>query len=163
MGVRELIIGVVVLLVLYLLVALFRLIRLPAKRSAAPQPEYQTVLAPDPPLTEPNLTFTERREPAAGLPKPDREAFDALVELARLRFQIEALETSQSVLREEFDALRAEMDALRNARNVAPQYGEAVSLAQRGLDSAAIAERCDISVSEAELVAALARGTRSQE
>lgn len=175
MGVREVIMGVVVLLCLYLAYVVMRLFRV--GRAPRPEmrfePEYETVLdtlddagpAPVPaPLEMRTETLTQS---PPGQSRAERETFDALVELARLRFQVEAMEAAQTGLREEFAALResleSEIASLRNARSVSPQYGEAVVLAQRGLETAAIAERCGISVSEAELVAALARGTRTQE
>jgi DNA-directed RNA polymerase specialized sigma24 family protein len=42
-------------------------------------------------------------------------------------------------------------------RPVTPQHSEAMVLAERGLPALQIAERCGISVAEAELVCALAR------
>ncbi len=60
-------------------------------------------------------------------------------------------------LRGQIDAVKGEVEKLKAARNVSPQYGEAVTLAQQGLDVLSIAERCGISVSEAELVWALSQ------
>ncbi len=60
-------------------------------------------------------------------------------------------------LREQLAALREEVEKLKAARAVSPQYGEALALAQQGLEAQAIAERCDISVAEAELVRALSQ------
>lgn len=60
-------------------------------------------------------------------------------------------------LREQLTVLREEVDKLKAARAVSPQYGEAVGLAQQGLDAEAIADRCGISVAEAELVRALSQ------
>lgn len=60
-------------------------------------------------------------------------------------------------LREQVVALKEEVDKLKAARTVSPQYGEAVTLAQQGLDAQIIAVRCGISVSEAEMVRALSR------
>lgn len=57
----------------------------------------------------------------------------------------------------ELAALRDELTQLRAMKSVAPQYGDAVALAQQGLAAADIAERCGISVGEAELILALAR------
>ncbi len=173
MGVREVILGVVVLLCLYLAYVVMRLFRVSRpQRPAVPiEPEYETILdtvediAPAPPATQIAPESLTQADPAQS--RTERETFDALVELARLRFQVEALEASNTELREEVASLReslgADIAALRNARSVSPQYGEAVVLAQRGLETDAIAERCGISISEAELVAALARGARTQE
>jgi hypothetical protein len=169
LGLYEIVIGVVALLVLYIAYVLIRVMLLSrAKKKLA-----RAVLAaaiskpvveaePESPETMLSLRTKPQPRPEPEAPARDplapREPFDGLIEVARLRFQIEALEASQAAMRGEIDTLRGEIEALRNARNVAPHYSEAVMLAQRGLDSAAIAERCGISVSEAELVAALARG-----
>jgi hypothetical protein len=58
-------------------------------------------------------------------------------------------------LRAELAALRDEVAQLRVQRGMGPHYNEAMALAGRGADAAQIAERCNISVGEAELVRAL--------
>lgn len=175
MGVREVILALVVLLCLYLAWLVLRLFRVSHKPAREPrlEPEYETILDTQDLVREPSVQAAPAvaaepaTQPDVASARAEREAFDALVELARLRFQVEALEAANAALREDFEiareALTAEIAALRNARSVSPQYGEAVVLAQRGLESDAIAERCGISVSEAELVAALARGIKPQE
>ena len=67
------------------------------------------------------------------------------------------IEAELAELRGELAALKEEVSLLKAARNVSPQYGEAVALAQKGLAAAQIAERCGISVAEAEMVRALSR------
>jgi len=67
----------------------------------------------------------------------------------------DGLEAELNELRTQVTYLQEEVGKLKAARTVSPQYGEAVALAQQGLDVAIIAERCDISVAEAELVRAL--------
>ena len=80
-------------------------------------------------------------------------------ELARSSLQLEFQQLRQEVaqLRQETKHLAAEVWNLKTARNVAPIYGEAMTLAQQGEPPAGIAAQCGISVGEAELVAALAR------
>ena len=82
-----------------------------------------------------------KQDPAVFGEQIFRDGVDA--ELAELRGQI--------------DALRSDVEKLKSARNVSPQYGEAVTLAQQGLDVHTIAERCGISIGEAELVRALSQ------
>ncbi len=67
------------------------------------------------------------------------------------------IEAELAELRGEVAALKDEVALLKAARNVSPQYGEAVALAQKGLAAQQIAERCGISVAEAEMVCALSR------
>lgn len=67
------------------------------------------------------------------------------------------IETELAELRGEMAALKEEVSLLKAARNVSPQYGEAVTLAQKGMAPQQIAERCGISVAEAEMVCALSR------
>ena len=170
MGVYEGILVVVVLLGAYVVWALVRLVRLARRRS--PQAKVEQ---PEPPeqQTTPSGQAQAPAEPGRVEPVASLDGFESMVGQARLRFQVEAQEASLSALRAEMAALaeqtqaeiaalREQIDMLRNARNVSPQYGEAVGLAQRGLTSDAIAERCGISVSEAELVAALSRGVTKE-
>lgn len=67
------------------------------------------------------------------------------------------IEAELAELRGEVAALKEKVSLLEAARNVSPQYGEAVALAQKGMAAPQIAERCDISVAEAEMVCALSR------
>lgn len=67
------------------------------------------------------------------------------------------IEAELAELRGEIAALKEEVSLLKAARNVSPQYGEAVALAQKGMAAQQIAERCGISVAEAEMVCALSR------
>jgi Protein of unknown function (DUF2802) len=67
------------------------------------------------------------------------------------------IEAELAELRGEIAALKEEVSLLRAARNVSPQYDEAVALAQQGAAAHQIAERCGISVAEAEMVRALSR------
>jgi DNA-directed RNA polymerase specialized sigma24 family protein len=67
------------------------------------------------------------------------------------------IEKELAELRGEVASLKEEVSLLKAARNVSPQYGEAVTLAQQGMTTRQIAERCGISVAEAEMVRALSR------
>lgn len=67
------------------------------------------------------------------------------------------IEDELRAMKEEVVRVREEIGQLRAARGVAPQYGDAMALAESGLDAPAIAARCGISVAEAELIRALGR------
>jgi len=81
-------------------------------------------------------------------------------ELARssVDAELDNLRREGAHLREELARLTEEVSRLKAARNVSPLYNEATALAQQGMPAAGIAGHCGISVGEAELVAALARG-----
>ncbi len=98
-----------------------------------------------------------RAEPAEG------DVFRLDLEIQRLRRELEDMRTALGDHQEEIGALNDELRTLREqietafaGQGAAPQYSEALVFARRGLAADAIAERCDISVAEAELVRALA-------
>lgn len=76
------------------------------------------------------------------------------------RLQAELLDACERVSRLEATvvALRDQLDAAVATQGVSPEYDEALVFARRGLGVEAIAERCGISVAEAELVRSLAQG-----
>lgn len=67
------------------------------------------------------------------------------------------IEAELNELRAEVAALRAEVAQIKVTRGAAPQYEEALALAGRGSDAQSIAQRCGISVAEAELLRALSQ------
>jgi hypothetical protein len=79
------------------------------------------------------------------------------LERSSLEREVQCLRRDADHLRAELAHLTEEMRYLKAARNVSPLYGEAIALAQQGVPAAGIADRCGISIGEAELVAALAR------
>ena len=74
---------------------------------------------------------------------------------AQLRGEIDQLRAEQLVMRQSLSEQSAQLDAARAAQRVSPMYGEALSLVRRGMSAEDIAERCGISVAEAELVKSL--------
>lgn len=89
--------------------------------------------------------------------------FQAELDIRSLRHEIDGLRdelahqraalvaVSQSV-----DGVRDQIESVTVAQGISPEYNEALVCARRGLDVEAIAERCGISVAEAELVRSLA-------
>ena len=103
------------------------------------------------------------RAPRPSEPDASGFGFDALLEVRQMRHLIDDLRSQQNRLIADVARLRDELTALRAASRVAPAYAEAVAMVQRGLDAQAIAERCGISVAEAELVRALSEQSDLQE
>lgn len=94
-------------------------------------------------------------KPKSVVPPPPAPTDDAPLrglqtEMLGVRAQLDALQAS-------VDALKSEVDQIKAARAVSPQYNDALSLAQKGMRPADIAEACGISIGEADLVCALAR------
>jgi hypothetical protein len=109
---------------------------IPAAEIAEPMAEVYSY-----PLPEPVVQAASDDDPGFG------------VHLLRTRFEQEVRQ-----LRDEVVTLRSEIAELKTARSVSPQYADAMALAQRGLSAQDLADRCGISLGEAELVSALAHG-----
>lgn len=179
-GWREAILLLVGLAVVYLLLTLFRLLRVgkgaetpPAAPLKAEPPMAAGEIDPIPELTEPvpplavshstewndvvDLELHAEQVPATTEPVPRMAGFgEQLAEhLAR-----SDLEREVRQLRQEVDELRADLDDLRSLRNISPHYAEALELAQRGLTAQDVADRMGISLAEAELVHALSQGEK---
>lgn len=80
------------------------------------------------------------------------------LERSKLDVEVQRLRREVEQLRAETTHLAGEIRYLKTARNVSPLYSEAMTLAQQDVSVAGIADQCGISIGEAELVAALARG-----
>jgi hypothetical protein len=98
-----------------------------------------------------------RREPVAETP------FQAALDFSSVRHEIDALREDLSRQRaaltglsQGLEGLREQLESVTAAQGISPEYNEALVCARRGLDVEAIAERCGISVAEAELVRSLA-------
>lgn len=109
---------------------------------------------------------------AEALPESQREEVRARAELVALGLEVQQLRRDIAQLRGEQEQQRRDarrvdaevaqikeaLGTLQAGQRISPQYGEAVMLARRGLESEAIAERCGISVAEAALVRSLSQG-----
>lgn len=146
------VIGAVVLLALYLAYSLIRLerIRRTAQRPTPSMPE-----APLAAATEPSLPSSEPPPPPEVVP-PMEPVTEDTVGFAARQF-MRGVEAELEQVRAELAALREEVAHLKAARQTSPHYAEAMSLAGDGADVQTVADRCGISVAEAELVRALAR------
>jgi DNA-directed RNA polymerase specialized sigma24 family protein len=137
-GWKEAALVALVILAGYMGYALVRLSMLNARRTAEAAP---------PPV------------PEAPVPPPpvDLQAeLDVLLD-ARLAPLMQALETRLDLIEDRLDGVSRRLETVNQLPPVAPQYSEALSLAARGLSAEDIAEQCDMSVGEAELVRTLAQ------
>jgi len=115
---------------------------------------------------EPVEIEPERTEPRFSRPLPPDASefgFDALLEMRQTRLRLDELHQQFEALQKEVDGMRDEIAEVRALSQVSPVYGDAVSLARRGYDPQFIAERCGISVAEAELVRSLSGGAEQEE
>lgn len=109
-----------------------------------------------------SLSSVARETAPSPMPRPAEPdassfGFDALLEVRQMRHVIDELRTQQTAMAAEINSLRDELADVRAASRVSPAYAEAVSLVRQGYDVEAVAERCGISVAEAELVRSLSR------
>lgn len=101
--------------------------------------------------------------PGVGVPPSvPADASDMAVTVPVTPEDFDMLRDEVAMLRVEVASVREDLQALRITQAVAPQYAEALALAQRGQDADTIAQQCDISVGEAELVLALQRQHRGE-
>lgn len=159
---REVVVGLVLLLAAYIVFLLLRMRGI--GQSAAETPEPPPVEAP--PVPAPTLEALLAEPPEPRYTPPPQPA-PAPVNVAERAMQA-SLERELLQLRDEVDAMRGELAALREdmsrelahvraGQTVAPIYGDAMQMAMAGYDAAMIAERCGIARAEAELVVALAK------
>lgn len=97
--------------------------------------------------------------------EPDVDAFQLTLEVQQLRHELARMQgdfLSQrehvARLEEGLVMLREQLESAVASQGVSPEYNEALVFARRGLAVDTIAERCGISVAEAELVRSLAQG-----
>jgi hypothetical protein len=71
--------------------------------------------------------------------------------------RLEAMSAELAAMKETIETLASALDGMRRSPQSSGQYREAVEMAERGLDAAAVAENCGISRAEADLIVALYR------
>lgn len=180
MGLRELILAAIALLAVYVGYQLYRASR--AQHASAPAPDGPPA---DVPTEEPEPAdivvagSDDDDEPGplygVGRPVPAPagadvatdaapDAFQHELEVRQLRRELEQQGNALAELRRQLDEIREQLRAHREqadadpaTRGASPEYNEALVFARRGLDAETIAERCGITVAEAELVQSLAR------
>ncbi len=142
-GWRDIVLIVAAIVGVYLVLSVMRLFRVAAKRRDGAQPDIAHGRVGSP------------ADAAVAQPAPEfaRELARSSVEV-----ELQSLRREGALLREELTRLGEEVSRLKAAHNVSPLYNEAMALAQQGMPATGIAGHCGISIGEAELVAALARG-----
>jgi hypothetical protein len=186
-GVRELIIALVVLVVVYMLVVVLRMKSLSAQRRfeeiAAARYESDLVESQGSRKkakrgAEVEVTWsasgkdgldafydsTPRIEPKNKYAEPPESTvthFDQ-EKLTRLERELSATREELDALRTAFaqtrDSLQAEVERLKAGQRVSPAYGDSLQMAMSGASAEEIAARCGIARAEAELVLSLAQG-----
>ena len=169
MGWREGLVAIIVLLLLYVVLSVFRLRRLKLQKTreslAVVTPMAKSAMAAYAAVQEPVL----RSEPEP-LAAPSEAAFpwNEPPEEVPARERIAMLERDMEACRKEIRSMRSELVALREeqqrevarveaAPQVSPLYNDAMQIALQGHDAASISQLCGISRAEAELVVALVR------
>lgn len=182
LGLRELIVGLISLVALYMAFLAWRM------RQAKPQPLVEPVIAAPPAPEKPEVAeaFTPTNTLEASLlaaraqaataaqqPPPGEAVWERPPVGMAEGILRQGMERELAQMREELDAIRGELANLRGevhkelslvraSQNVSPIYGDAMQMAMSGYDAGLIAERCGIARAEAELVLSLAksRGNR---
>jgi hypothetical protein len=173
---REALIAIVALLVLYVVVAFWRmqrlkrrnaLVRPPASLSAqsavAAYAAVQEPVVPEAPvapvlLSEPSEAAFPWNEPPPEI--PGQRLIEALErEVAQLRKEVDSLRAEVLVLREQ---QQLELSQSKATQNISPLYSDAMQMAIQGNDAATISLHCGIARAEAELVVALVRNRDMQ-
>lgn len=180
MGLREIILAAIALLAAYIGYQLYRVARVPrapASASTGEPGESPRATIAEPGGDENKVDEGEADEagelysfdppppaPAAARANPVADAFQHELEVRQLRRELEQQRTELADLRRALDELREQVRAHKEqaaagvtTRGASPEYNEALVFARRGLDAETIAERCGITVAEAELVQSLAR------
>lgn len=151
-GWRDVVLVAAAMIGVYLVLSVMRLFQVAGNRGDGGKKEGKRRFSGWEPYS-PRQGPTPHSEPGS----PDE---DFARELARTRVEseLESLRRECTELRAETARLGEELARLKASRNVSPLYNEAMVLAQQGMPANGIAGHCGISIGEAELVAALARG-----
>lgn len=151
-GWRDVVLVIAAVIGVYLVLSVMRLFQVGGKRRSGARRDAGRG------LSEAQIDFPlDAGEQSPGAVPPAPEFAE---QLARSGFEVElqSLRRESAALRQDVARLAEEVSRLKATRNVSPLYNEAMLLAQQGMPATGIAGHCGISIGEAELVAALARG-----
>lgn len=158
LALRDLILVLAGLLGIYLVLMVLRLVQIGRHKQVMIEDE---LAVPDADATDDEAPLY--RPPSLMETAPVAPSFGAELQRTNNEQEVRMLREEIVQLRDEVAALHEELDHIKAARNVSPQYADAMSLAQRGLTAQDVADRCGISLGEAELVWALSRGANNFE
>ena len=151
-GWRDGVLMLAALVGVYLVLSVIRLLQVAGKRRKGDKQDLGAEL----PGWEPYVPGAAAKMQTGPItPEPE---FAQLLARSNVDVELERLRRESAQQREELARLTEEVSRLKAAHNVSPLYNEAVALAQQGMSANGIAGHCGISIGEAELVAALARG-----
>lgn len=169
--VRNLLLVAVVLVGGYFVFSLLRLLRMGRKQRSAAALNPPGPLDAEVPAAEAGFLRKEPQlalhagpsaesslQPTAEVPLAPAPDFARELTRSTLEIEVQSLRREIHRLRTDLAQLAAEVQQLKTTRSVSPLYSEAMTMAQQGVTVAGIADRCGISMAEAELVAALAKG-----
>lgn len=146
-GWRDAVLVAAAMIGVYLVLSVMRLFQIRGKRGGSVQQE-----------TGRGFSGLEPLVPGAAQPPSPQPEFAEELARSHVEVELQSLRRESAHLREELARLGEEVVRLKAMRNVSPLYNEAMVLAQQGMPASGIAGHCGISIGEAELVAALARG-----
>jgi len=149
---------------IYLVFMVLRLVQVARRKSAAfeDEPEDEAI-APVVGVEDDDDEAPVYSRPTAPDKAPAVSSFGAELQRSSNEQEVRQLRDEIAQLRQEVATLHAELNDIKAARNISPQYSDAMALAQRGLTAQDVADRCGISLGEAELVWALSRGANNLE
>jgi len=151
-GWRDVVLVIAAVIGVYLILSVMRLFQVGGKRRYGARQDAGRR------LSEAQVDFLiDAGEPSFGAAPPAPEFSEQLAR-SGIEAELQSLRRESAALREDMARLADEVSRLKATRNVSPLYNEAMVLAQQGMPAAGIAGHCGISIGEAELVAALARG-----
>lgn len=163
LGLRELVMFLVALVVIYMVVQLVLMHRsrplpLPSAPPVVAEPGFGPALAAAYQAPEEETTSTSWD--ATNSQFAQNAFMDGVErELDQLRSEVDVLRTEVAVLREE---LQGQLNLSRATQAIAPIYGDAMKMALAGHDAGLISERCGIARAEAELVEAMIRNQKAR-
>lgn len=159
-GPRDVILVAVMMVGLYLVGSILKLARIQPRRKAprSRQPDFSAALYGEPIIPQgPRESLPDAPMAPQDGDEESSPEFSAYLHNSNVAAALHQSRREAQTLKDEVQRLREEVEMLKASQNVSPLYGEALSLAQQGIDAAGIAGRCGISIAEAELVRSLAR------